>query len=126
MHTMTFGPISFVILKNGLIRKSANRNLLEQKRQKTRMAWRKIQTTSKIQGNRSVQSAVIFDQRQVTYFDFEEPPTETENLWSLLHPANDEHEGTKAKNKRKVEATTAAQIPAPKKLREKYKMDGRK
>ena len=43
----TFGRISFVILNNGLIRKLANRNLLllQPKKQKKKMTWRKIQTT---------------------------------------------------------------------------------
>ena len=36
-----------------------------------------------------------------------------------LHPANDKHDGAKAKNTRKTNAPTAVQKPVPKKVEEK-------
>ena len=45
-------------------------------------------------------NAATFEQRQVSYFDFEQQPIVTESLNSLLHPV-EEHDIAKTKKRKK-------------------------
>ena len=74
-----------------------NEDLLLRKGEREKMAWGKIQRKNSC--NRK-KNAATFDQRQVSYFDFEQQPIITESLNSLLHPV-EEHDIAKRKNPKK-------------------------